>query len=179
MALNPEIQCICRKLNSSQNVIEKADYFLRKLNRKTNGSMGSSDMLKYLICVDLAYRDLDIKWDINIANKLGLKSKQYHLTFNKIQNKLNITKNKTISFEQLSKQFRCTHIKLTFDRIYKQYQKKKLNSLPIIQRKYTNLATPIHKAAVFYVTALKKGKVCIRFLTDLYIYIYFAKYTKI
>ena len=163
---------ICRKLKSTRAVVEKADYFLRKLNRKTNGSMGRVDMLKYLVCVDLAYRDLALKWDITIANQCGLKSKQYHSTFTKISNKLNITKNKTISFEQLAKHFRCNHIKGIFDKKYKEYQTKKFNDLPIIQRQHTNLSTPVHKAAVFYVVATKRGKVK-NSRNDLIFYVHF------
>ena len=106
MSWNPEIMGICRKLKSTRAVVEKADYFLRKLNRKTSGSMGAVDMLKYLVCVDLAYRDLGLKWDSAIANRCGLKSKQYGMTFTKISNKLAIAKNKTISFDQLAKHFR-------------------------------------------------------------------------
>merc|ERR1712228_197992 len=104
-------------------------------------------MLKYLICVDLSYRHYGLKWDNAIANKCGLKSNLYSNTFNKIQNKLNISKNKTVSFQALVKQFKCSHIHATFEKIYKQYQMKKMNELTVIQRKYTNLATASHKAA--------------------------------
>ena len=159
MSINSEILCLCKKFQSPKKIIVKADYFLRKLNRKTGGSMGSADMLKYLICVDLAYRDYGLKWDNGIANTCGLKSNLYSNTFNKIQNKLNIAKNKTTSFQELVKKFKCSHIHATFDKIYKQYQTKTLNELTVIQRKYTNLATPTHKAAIFFVVATKHGKV--------------------
>ena len=161
MSLNPEIQRICSKLNSkNKKIAPKADYFLRKLNRKTRGSMGSADMLKYLICIDLAHRDLGLEWDVSIANKLGLKSKQYNVTFNRIQSKLNIQRNKAISFQELSdKHFQCNHVRLQFTKTHKKYTSLKINALPIVQRKYCDVSTPAHRAAIFYVVATKVGKV--------------------
>jgi len=159
MSWNGEIMSICRKMKCSRAVVEKADYFLRKLNRKTNGTMGAADMLKYLVCVDLAHRDLGMEWDVGVANGCGLKSNQYPSTFTKISNKLNIAKNRTVSFEQLARRFKCSHIKGLFDRKYKEYQTKTFHQLPLIQRQHTNLSTAAHKAAVFYVVATKQGKI--------------------
>eukprot|EP01084_Bolivina_argentea_P303087 523223_1 len=157
MSINPEIHCLCKKLKSTKNVMEKADYFLRKLNRK--GNLGQVDMLKYLICIDLACRDLGQQWNIDIANRWGLKSKHYIATFNRIQTKLNITRNKTLSFEALAKQFTCKHIQSQFNKKFKMYQTLKINALPKVQQKYADFTTTAHKAALFYVVATTIGKV--------------------
>ena len=91
-----EISRLCGLFSATDNVKERANSYLRTLNRRTNNSMGQADMLKYLACVDLAHRYYSIDLNKDIGNKHGLKSYMYPAVITRVIKILEITLSKTL-----------------------------------------------------------------------------------
>ena len=85
-----EIDRLCDKLNANNKIRFKAKKYLTVLNNKVGESMGKDDMLKYLILINIAFIESNETWNINVANRLGLKLKTYPTVFAKIYNILGL-----------------------------------------------------------------------------------------
>ncbi|ETO08214.1 hypothetical protein RFI_29176 [Reticulomyxa filosa] len=151
-----EMNLLCQKLSAPENVVTKAQEYLRKLNRKTNNYVGQADMFKYLICIELAYRFYDLSWEQPKADALGAKAKSYSSSRAMIASILGFQILK--SFDELCEKFKCEHISNRFQPMFEKYCQRKLQSLPSIQKSYINFGQSIYKAAVFY-TVAKEAKV--------------------
>ena len=59
--MDPEIKSLCKQLGAPDEVRSRSHTLLKIVNRRTSNSLGSSDMLKYIACIYVAYRQLDLE----------------------------------------------------------------------------------------------------------------------
>ncbi|XP_020579777.1 origin of replication complex subunit 6 isoform X2 [Phalaenopsis equestris] len=152
-----DISSIAARLGhpNSKTLIRKAEEIRRLSDVQFDSSiMGVGEVVKAIVCVEIAASRLQMIFDRSAAIRLsGMSEKAYIRCFNAMQNGIGVKA--SLDVRELAIQFGCVRLISFVQKGLSLYRERFLAALPASRRANTDFSRPVFTAVAFYLCAKK------------------------
>jgi len=139
---------------TNEKILRKSEEMVRLARVRCPSGIGSGELVKAAVCLELASKQFGQLFDKKKAIILsGATEKIYHVAQSSLQNILGIRPE--ISVKELAIQFGCMQLVKSAEKLFDIYKQQYLAGINPQRRNFADFSRPVFTAVAFYLSAIE------------------------